>query len=791
MINIHSISFKFSGWMLGASLLFLILITTLTSQLISEQYESIEQGKLEAIVENITPTLSLNISYDFDKATEEMAENLYKNPLILFVSIRNVEKEIVTRSQDKKTFSEYKNLKHFTLEKKLSDPLSSSTIGTITLVYSRTLFDQMMSRYYQQLTLVISFYLLFLALMGFLLHRATLPLSHLAKQMLSFDPVNPKHFDFDTHDKSEISLIAMASNTMIESIRSYLVKLDTLKHNLIQRETHLNDAQKMAHVGSWEYNTETKHFEMSQELLRIFGINSRNHKPHWETFLDYTVKENRAYLHATLDEAIIKGSRFNLQYRCYKMNGDIVDIHTQGKVRKKNDAATKITGVSMDVTEQHHAQQMIEKLAYYDSLTHLPNRVLFKDRLDKAISASKRNNDLIGVLFIDLDHFKMINDSLGHLVGDELLKYIANTLVDSLRKKDTVSRLGGDEFTIMIPSIDSIDDLKHISKKLLSNLNKRLSIGKHELYISMSIGIACYPDHGLNTDELLKNSDTAMYKAKELGRNNFQVYQTQMGSHLTKQLGLEQEFRKAVSTQDRGLKLYYQPKIDFKSLKITGAEALIRWEHPTQGLLFPDSFIPLAESTGLILDLGTWIIEEGIQQALRWEKQCKAPIQISINLSARQFQDANLVPQISALIEKYPINPALLEFEITESISMNNIAENLIVMGELKALGVALAIDDFGTGYSSLSYLKQFPVDTLKIDKSFVMDMLDDNDDKVIVSTIISMAKALGLKTVAEGVETEEHQELLQELECNTAQGYLYAKALEEKAFLEFAAKHI
>jgi diguanylate cyclase (GGDEF)-like protein len=767
-----------------------VVITLLTSQLIRQQYESIEQKKLDTIAEDNEPTLGLNISYGFDKAITEIALDIYSDPNILYVSVQSQNGDIITRTKDKKTFHAYQELRHFTTEKNISDPITQEQIGSLRLVYSRALFDEMILRYNHKLSIIIAVYLFVIIMIAYLLRRTTAPLSSLAHQMIAFDPNNPKLFDFNRKDKSEIGLISNAANAMVSSIESYLDTLKKLKNNLIQREAHLNDAQRMAHVGSWEYNIEEDRFEMSQELLRIFGLNSRYHNARWETFLDYTIEEDKAYLVSSLEHAIEKGGRFNLRYRCQKSNGEILNIHTQGKVRKKSDLSTRITGVSMDVTEQHLAQQMIEKLAYYDALTELPNRVLFKNRLTKAIASSKRNKELIGVLFIDLDRFKLINDSLGHMIGDELLKYVSKSLLASLREEDTVSRLGGDEFTILVPAVKQISDLELIAKKLISNLNKRLHIGKHELYISMSIGIACYPDHGLNADELLKNSDTAMYKAKELGRNNYQFYQTQMGSYLKQQLGIEQEFRKAVLACDKSLKLYFQPKLDFKTLRVTGAEALIRWEHSEHGLLFPDSFIPLAESTGLILDLGAWIIEEAISQVASWQKQFSQHLQVSINLSARQFQDSTLIPLIRGLIQKYDVDPVLLEFEITESISMSNIADNLVIMGELKSLGVGLAIDDFGTGYSSLAYLKQFPVDTLKIDKSFVMDMLEDDDDKVIVSTIISMAKALGLKTVAEGVETQAHQYLLQELNCDTAQGYFYAKALDTKSFVEFVASH-
>jgi len=790
MINFHSVSFKFSGVILTASLLFLIIISILTTKLTINQYENIMQGKLEAIVENISSTLSLNISYGFDKAIDEMAADLYKNPNILYVCIKDLKREIASYSKNKKTYEFYQNLHHFSLEKKLTDPISKLQIGSIKLIYSRTLFDKMMITYYEQLGIILLVFIVFLAMLSYFLYRTISPLTILAKQMSSFDPKNPVIFNFNEKDRSEIGLISHASNTMIQSISKYLAKLKTLQDAAIQRESHLNDAQRMAHVGSWEYLINDNEFKMSRELLRILGINSKKYHSTWGNFLNFIHKEDREYVENGFRQATEKGSQFNFKYRCVKTNGDIVYIHTQGKVRKKSDGTQKITGVSMDITEQHRSQETIEKLAYYDSLTELPNRVLFKNRLKKAISASKRSKELTAVLFIDLDRFKLINDSLGHMVGDDLLRHVAHLLVSNLREEDTVSRLGGDEFTILLPNVKKMEDLDVVAKKLLASINKRLTIGKHELYISLSMGIACYPNHGLTPDELIKNADTAMYKAKELGRNNYQFYQTQMGNHLVHQLNLEQDFRKAVTTHNDELQLYYQPKIDFKTLRVTGAEALIRWEHPTEGLLFPDSFIPLAESTGLIIDLGTWIIEEGIKQVLIWKKEFSQNMQVSINLSARQFQDTNLVPLIKSLIQQYKVDPALLEFEITESISMSNIADNLIIMGELKALGVALAIDDFGTGYSSLAYLKQFPVDTLKIDKSFVMDMLEDRDDKVIVSTIISMAKALELKTVAEGVETKEHEELLQEMQCDTAQGYFYAKALNEKEFLKFVSSN-
>ncbi len=465
-------------------------------------------------------------------------------------------------------------------------------------------------------------------------------------------------------------------------------------------------------------------------------------------------------------------------------NDEVASIALSANVMIKNIIAYIKTSQELN-KELLKNKETIEHLAYYDSLTNLPNRALLKDRINQAVHTAKRDNHKSAVIFLDLDHFKLINDTLGHSMGDELLIYISKLLVNQLREIDTLSRIGGDEFVILLPHIEHEDDAHLVAEKVLKSLQGQHLIKSHQLYISTSIGISIYPDTASTMDELITNADTAMYDAKQDGRDRYKVYSKDMGNYISTQMGLEQDLKKAIDNANE-LELYYQVKIDSASKKISGAEALIRWNHPSKGLLFPDVFIGIAESTGMILEMGNWIIIQAIKDLKEWSEQGYKDLTIAINLSPRQFLDKNLISLISSLIKKHSINPAQLEFEVTETMSMSNIEATLRTLKQLKELGVTIAIDDFGTGYSSLSYLKKFPVHTLKIDKSFVMDMTEDEEDRVIVETIISMAHTLGFKTVAEGVETQEHTTILTNLGCDYLQGYHYSKAIQKDKFTEF-----
>ncbi len=583
-----------------------------------------------------------------------------------------------------------------------------------------------------------------------------------------------------------VSLLLYKSLKPLDEIAE---NLKSLNEEVYKKAAHLKDAQRIAKVGSWEYNIVTKCFTISDEIYRMLGLKHSTNVD-WEDFLNFTDDSDYPKVVTILEEAIKNGSQFNMKYALKLTNDKKIYIQTSGKVRKKQDGSARITAVSMDISNEIENKQKIEQLAYYDSLTNLANRLLLQDRISKAIQLAKRNDTKAAVMFLDLDHFKLINDTLGHGVGDNLLIYISELLKNQVREADTVSRLGGDEFVVLLSSLSSAEDAKHISEKIQAALQQKHTIGTHQLYITTSIGVAIYPDHAQDVNNLITNADIAMYEAKNSGRNCCRIYQQSMGKNINKRLNIEQDLAEAIKNKN-GIEVYYQAKIDAITNKITGAEALVRWVHPKDGLIYPDEFIYIAESTGLMIELGYLIIENAILQIKHLNELGFSNLVIAVNLSSRQFQDINLVGYISSIIQKHEISPSQLELEITESISMHNLNETLRILSELSTLGVSIAIDDFGTGHSSLLYLKKFPINTLKIDRSFVMDMTTDNNDRVIAQTIILMANSLNLSTVAEGVETIEHVNLLKEMGCNQLQGYYFSKPIPKEEFTKFLQTYI
>lgn len=419
------------------------------------------------------------------------------------------------------------------------------------------------------------------------------------------------------------------------------------------------------------------------------------------------------------------------------------------------------------------AADQVEHLAYHDALTGLPNRPLFMDRLIIAVAQANRANQKLAVFFLDLDRFKDINDSLGHTVGDSLLKSAAERVRRCVREGDTVARFGGDEFTLVIPRIDKIEDAAKIANKIIETLKIPFEIADRELFITTSIGVAIYPSDGLDPETLVRNADTAMYRAKDQGRDNYQLYAPAMNARALERLALENTLRRAVAQKE--LVLFYQPVIGASSGIVVGVEALIRWQHPELGLLSPAHFISLAEISGLIVPIGEWVIRTACKQVKTWQKKFDQPLTVAINLSARQFQHPDLVSQIRSSIAETGVDPASLEFEITESSAMQNAENTIFTLRELKDLGVKIAMDDFGTGYSSLNYLKRFPIDTLKLDQTFVRDVMTDARDAAIVGAVISMAHRLGLSVIAEGVETDAQLEYLRRENCDYIQGYLFS----------------
>lgn len=447
------------------------------------------------------------------------------------------------------------------------------------------------------------------------------------------------------------------------------------------------------------------------------------------------------------------------------------------------------TGVVLVFHDVSQAKRMAEKMSYlaeHDFLTDLPNRLLLTDRVTQALSAAKRKKTRIAILYLDIDHFKKINDTLGHQIGDQLLMLLSRKLQSCIRDMDTISRQGGDEFVILLSDFENPITPVEVAEKLLYEASSTLNVGVHELNVSASIGIAMYPEDGENADMLLKNADAAMYYAKGLGRNNYQFFTKQLSKKIAEQVELENRLLKAVNQNE--FKLEYQPKISLETGKIIGAEALIRWHHPENGLVSPDVFIPIAEDTGLIKTIGQWVLSEACHQNKKWQVAGLPLITIAINVSALELKHANYQQQVSKVLMSSGLGAEFLELEVTETVAIDGDEEGIRDLLVLKEMGVKLSIDDFGTGYSSLSYLKRLPIDTIKIDKSFVRDIKVDANDAAIVTAIIKMSHSLHFKVIAEGVETYDQLQYLKEFECDEIQGYFISKPVSAEAFTKLLA---
>jgi diguanylate cyclase (GGDEF)-like protein len=434
-----------------------------------------------------------------------------------------------------------------------------------------------------------------------------------------------------------------------------------------------------------------------------------------------------------------------------------------------------------EMQEKHLANERSEHLAHYDSLTKLPNRRMFSTLLERSIDHARRYKKELAVLFIDLDRFKNINDTLGHGAGDMLLNEIAQRLKSCLRSSDTVARLGGDEFVILLPEVSRASDVATVAQNILSTIFKPIILLGQEFRITASMGISLYPACGEDEQSLMKTADVAMYRAKEEGKNTFKFFSEAMNTHSFERLALESSLRLALERNE--FALHYQPKLAVGSSKITGMEALLRWQHPALGMVAPIKFIPVAEEIGLIVPIGAWVLKTACAQNVAWQKDGLPALCMAVNLSPRQFTDDNLLRDIAAILEETGMDPTLLELEITEGMLMHDVDKAMKTLTVLRDMGVRLAIDDFGTGYSSLSQLKRFPVNTLKVDRSFVRDLDTNADDRGITEAIIAMGKTLSLTVIAEGVETEGQLAFLREHQCDEFQGYFFSKAVPADEF--------
>jgi diguanylate cyclase (GGDEF)-like protein/PAS domain S-box-containing protein len=590
----------------------------------------------------------------------------------------------------------------------------------------------------------------------------------------------------EVRSNDELGHVAQSYNILVDQMSSMVHQLEE-KHQ--RTEAELKDSEELFRALYADANHPVYVFE---ESLKFVDAN-----PYACEFYGYSLNEFKTmnlYDLAIPDE---KGTQESLFMKLVKEEGYFIkELRQQKRTGEVITVTADIVGIQKagrrfyvskitDITERKLAEIRLSHLANYDVLTNLPNRLLFMDRLNQALSQAKRSQKLVGVLFLDIDRFKTINDTLGHPVGDKLLQAISKVLVAG-RETDTVTRLGGDEFTIVLTNISHARDAALVAEKLLSILSVNpFQIAGHEVFITASIGLTLYPFDGEDIETLLKNADIAMYRAKERGRNTYQFYTRDMNNTALERLELETGLRRAIEKEE--LELHYQPIVDTSSGKIIAAEALIRWNHPTLGRIPPDKFIGLAEETGLIIPIGEWVLETACRQNQEWQQSGLAPIRISVNISVRQFQDPRFVETVKEIIKRSKLDPVFLELEITESSLMHNLEKTRETLHLLSQNGIRFSIDDFGTGYSSLSYLKRFSIDTLKIDRSFIKDIIQDSDDRAITTAVIAMAHSLKLQVVAEGVETREQLECLRGLQCDFLQGYLFCRpvpALEFRTLL-------
>ncbi|AHL35722.1 diguanylate cyclase [Pseudomonas brassicacearum] len=448
------------------------------------------------------------------------------------------------------------------------------------------------------------------------------------------------------------------------------------------------------------------------------------------------------------------------------------------------DAARKMRSLERTIEERVQELLKVSHLLQYDVLTELPNSMLLGDRLTQAMAQCRRHDRQLAVMFIGLDRFKRINNALGHPVGDEMLKRVARALATVVRESDSVFRYGSDEFVVLVGDVGDPQQTKGVAEKLLNAISTPQPIDGHDLTVTASLGISLYPADGFDAVALIKKAETAMRNVKETGPNDYRFFTEDMNRRARQQQTIESGLRLAL--QRKEFVLHYQPKLDLTNGKVVGVEALVRWNRPDQGMVFPSDFIPVAEDSGLIVPLSQWVLQEACQQACRWQAQGMRPLSLSVNISAIDFRQRGFVEGIARTLKETGFAPTQLELEITESVLMQNIDTTVATLKAIKQLGVRLAIDDFGTGYSSLSYLQKFPVDVLKIDQSFVGDLSIDSNDAKLVSTIISLGKSLNLHIIAEGVETREQLEFLKLHQCEEAQGYYFSKAVEPQAFVEW-----
>ena len=573
----------------------------------------------------------------------------------------------------------------------------------------------------------------------------------------------------------------------------YLLRSGRAFKELDHNRSRLAKTQELARLGNWQFELSTRRFNCSSKACRLLGLGSLA-RTRFDDFLSPIVANERAAVKACIDHAVEHAQNLAVNYPVILPDGTQKHILNQAEILfNENGRAELLLGVVQDVTPLKRAEEEIRLLAFYDNLTGLANRALFLDRLEKTIAGARRDGRKFALLFLDLDQFKLINDSLGHHVGDLLLKQVAARLKRNLRSTDTVAmlgvergetvvaRLGGDEFTVLLPDIDKPEAAAKIAARLISEIADTYHLEDHDVSMTTSIGISIYPQDGGEPGILLKNADSAMYHAKNKGRNSYQFYEASLNRAVLERFSIERDLKKALLGDE--LVLFYQPQVHLASRRIVGAEALIRWKHPCKGMIPPDRFISIAEESGQIVDINRWVIQRACRQKQQWLADGLGPIRVAVNLSGYKLSSQNIIRTIRDALNQVPDGHQDLEIEITENVLMQDTQETVSTLQGIKDLKLRIALDDFGTGYSSLSYLTAFPVDTIKVDRSFVMGCTAEPKNLIIIKAIIAMGHSLGKRIVAEGIETEAQYSLMTEMGCDEGQGYLFRHPVPAEDF--------
>jgi diguanylate cyclase (GGDEF)-like protein len=564
---------------------------------------------------------------------------------------------------------------------------------------------------------------------------------------------------------------------------SYMLRAGSVVEQLRESREGLAHAQSLAHIGSWEWDLATGEMRCSEEVYHICCTDRGSVS---NPILDPVHQLDRGFVQGCIDEAIRKRLPMSFDYRVL-LGGTLErTLHAElATVVDHKGEAVGLTGTIQDITERKNAEEQIRLLAYYDALTGLPNRRFFLQQLEQALVYANRNDRMLAVLFLDLDRFKLVNDTLGHGMGDRLLQDVADRLLRCVRKSDClsrgdedtpaslVSRLGGDEFTIMLSDIEHFQDVAKVARRVLEAVSLPYSLEGQEVFVSTSIGISLYPFDACNASDLIRNADGAMYHAKEQGRNGYQIYDESMNARALERIILESQLHKAL--KDEEFTIFYQPQVASGTGEVVGIEALVRWNSRELGFVEPARFLPVAEEIGLIIRIDQWVMAQACRQLKRWLDAGLPPVTLALNISGQHFMKNELLETVTSILDETGLDPGLVELELTEGVLMAHTERTVKTLNDLKGLGLRLAIDDFGTGFSSLSYLKRFPLDVLKIDRAFINDIITDPDDAAITLATIEMAHTLKLEVIAEGVETQPQLDFLMQHGCELYQGYFFS----------------